>query len=145
VTEQQRKRRPAEPSPELPESGADLEPQPQPLTHHEPVDTHRHDHEPAVGDIPAEDHTAARDPADSHAAEDHTSAAISDHAPASARGDANAHGHVTADSHADAHGHADVHHEEPRVGPIDWPAWGYAALGVLVALVVVAAFWIAAY
>ena len=32
----------------------------------------------------------------------------------------------------DDHGHA-----EPRLGPIDWVAWGYAAVGVVVGLVVV--------
>ncbi len=95
----ERKPEAAEPTPELPESGADLEPQSQPLTHHEPAAAHGHDHEPAVGDIPAER------------------------------------------EHGGGHGH----HTGERVGPIDWTAWGYTALGVAVALVVVAAFWLAAY
>jgi hypothetical protein len=111
VTERLRKPKAAEPTPELPESGADLEPQSQPLSHHEPADTHGHDHEPAVGDIPAERHNSG----------DHDGGRI--------------------DEHGGGHGH----HAEERVGPIDWTAWGYTALGVAVALVVVAAFWLAAY
>lgn len=38
----------------------------------------------------------------------------------------------------DGHGHA-----EPRLGPIDWNAWGYAALGVAAGALVVALFWVA--
>jgi hypothetical protein len=37
----------------------------------------------------------------------------------------------------DDHGHA-----EPRLGPIDWAAWGYAAAGAAFGLLVVALFWI---
>jgi len=49
-------------------------------------------------------------------------------------------------SHHDPVTHMDTHtvisdddhgHTEPRLGPIDWPAWGYAIAGVVVALVVV--------
>jgi hypothetical protein len=112
VTEKERNPTPAEPTPELPESGADLEPQSQPLAHDEPSEAHGHDHEPAVGEIPAREHASDEHPG----------------------------GHV--DEHDAAHGHG---HEEPRVGPIDWPAWGYALLGAALALVVVGAFWIAAY
>ena len=48
--------------------------------------------------------------------------------------------------------HLDVHavisdydhgHAEPRLGPIDWAAWGYALVGVAAGLVVVAFFWLA--
>jgi ABC-type Zn2+ transport system substrate-binding protein/surface adhesin len=112
LTDEQAKPRSAEPTPELPESGADLAPQSQPLAHDEPREAHGHDHEPAVGDIPAEEH----------------------------RSDAHAGGHV--DEHDTAHAHD---HDDPRVGPIDWPAWGYAVLGAALALVVIGAFWIAAY
>ncbi len=46
------------------------------------------------------------------------------------------------DTHvADAHagdGHADEHAGEP-LGPIDWPAWGASALGVLIAVLIAAA------
>lgn len=41
-----------------------------------------------------------------------------------------------------APGHVDDHHGEPRLGPIDWAAWGYAAAGVLAGLLVVALFWL---
>jgi hypothetical protein len=34
-------------------------------------------------------------------------------------------------------------HAEPRLGPIDWPVWGYAILGALIALLVLALFWVA--
>lgn len=44
-----------------------------------------------------------------------------------------------ADAHAeDEHGHA-----EPRVGPIDWPAWGFAAMGILAGLLVIGMFYVA--
>jgi hypothetical protein len=63
-------------------------------------------------------------------------ATTGDHAPA-----------VGTDAHADAHQpetHDDEHgHAEPRLGPIDWPAWGYAVLGVLAGLLVVGLFWVA--
>jgi hypothetical protein len=50
-------------------------------------------------------------------------------------------------AHHDAVTHMDTHtvisdddhgHAEPRLGPIDWPAWGYAVAGVVIGLVVVA-------
>ena len=34
-------------------------------------------------------------------------------------------------------------HSEPRLGPVDWGAWAYAALGVLSGLLVVGLFWMA--
>ncbi|HVM29361.1 MAG TPA: hypothetical protein VM305_01130 [Candidatus Limnocylindrales bacterium] len=112
MTEEERKPRSAEPTPELPESGADLEPRSQPLAHDEPAETHGHDHEPAVGDIPADGHAS----------------------------------HGASDTHGDVHDAGQgAEHEEARVGPIDWAAWGYALIGVAVALVVIAAFWVAAY
>ena len=43
--------------------------------------------------------------------------------------------HATTD---DDHGHA-----EPRVGPVDWTAWGYAAVGIAAGLLVVALFYVA--
>jgi hypothetical protein len=46
------------------------------------------------------------------------------------------------DAHAvlsdDDHGHA-----ETQLGPIDWPAWGYAVLGVGAGLLIVAFFLLA--
>ncbi len=54
-------------------------------------------------------------------------------------------GHAAA-SHMNTHAAAsedDNAHAEPRLGPIDWAAWGYAAFGVLIALVVVALFYVA--
>jgi hypothetical protein len=52
------------------------------------------------------------------------------------------------DAHAapgdEDHAHADDHaHAEPRLGPIDWPAWGYAVVGVILALLVIVTFFIA--
>ncbi len=48
------------------------------------------------------------------------------------------------DAHAtlsdDDHGHA-----EQTLGPIDWAAWGYALIGAAAALMVLAAFSIAAF
>jgi hypothetical protein len=80
------------------------------------------DHATAVG------HTAT----DGHAAA-HTTVVrgATDHAPA--HGDSH-------DEHADA-GH-DAH-GEPRVGPIDWPAWGASALGIVVGVVIAALFYLA--
>lgn len=113
MTEPQRKPESAEPTPELPDEGADLEPQSQPLAHDEPVEAHT--------SVPAGSAERGLEP------------------EAYGMGEAKPDGHV--DEHAgDEHGH-----DEPRLGPIDWPAWAYAALGVVVALVVVAAFYVAAY
>lgn len=46
------------------------------------------------------------------------------------------------DEHADAiddeHAHA-----EPRLGPVDWGSWAFAALGVVIALVIVGLFYVA--
>ena len=60
------------------------------------------------------------------------------------------------DSHADhaSGGHMGAHaalsdddhgHVEPRVGPIDWLAWGSAVVGVAPGLLVAGLFWMAAY
>jgi hypothetical protein len=48
-------------------------------------------------------------------------------------------------AHEDAHAVVDDDHAhaEPRLGPIDWTAWGYAALGVLAGLIIVALFFVA--
>jgi len=54
--------------------------------------------------------------------------------------------HHDAATHVDAHtdlSDADHGHAEPRLGPIDWPAWGYAALGVAAGVIVVALFYVA--
>ena len=56
--------------------------------------------------------------------------------------------HATDDHHTAAHAdaaHPDEEHghDEPRLGPIDWPAWGHAALGVLAGLIVVVMFFVA--
>lgn len=37
----------------------------------------------------------------------------------------------------DDHGHA-----EPRLGPVDWPAWGYAVGGVAFGLLIVVLLWL---
>ena len=61
---------------------------------------------------------------------------------------------MTDDAHADhaATGHMDAHavnsdddhgHAEPRLGPIDWLAWGYAGVGVAAGLLVAWLFWVA--
>ena len=54
-------------------------------------------------------------------------------------------GHGAADHTADDHtaaGHDD--HGEPRLGPIDWQAWLYAAAGFAAGLLVVGVFWLKA-
>ena len=54
--------------------------------------------------------------------------------------------HHAAATHLDAHTalNDDNHgHAEPTLGPIDWPAWGFAALGVLAGGIVVLLFWVA--
>lgn len=49
-------------------------------------------------------------------------------------------------THMDAHtaisdvGHG---HGEPRLGPLDWQGWAYAAVGVGFGLLVAVAFWLA--
>jgi hypothetical protein len=49
----------------------------------------------------------------------------------------------TVDAHAtDAHG--DDGHEGEPLGPIDWPAWGAAVLGVVAALVIVGVLYLSA-
>jgi hypothetical protein len=61
-------------------------------------------------------------------------------------GDAASVAHHDATTHMDAHtaiSDDDHGHAEPRVGPIDWGAWGYAILGALAGLVVVALFFLA--
>jgi hypothetical protein len=54
--------------------------------------------------------------------------------------------HHDAQTHMDAHtviSDDDHGHAEPRLGPIDWAAWGYALLGAAAGAVVVAMFWVA--
>lgn len=49
-------------------------------------------------------------------------------------------------THMDAHtalGDDDHGHAGDLLGPIDWGAWGFALLGVLSGVVVLAGFWIA--
>jgi hypothetical protein len=62
-------------------------------------------------------------------------------------GEAPARGEPIGESHAvaaEAHVDDDEHaHTEPRLGPVDWPAWSYAIIGVVVALVIVALFYVA--
>jgi hypothetical protein len=53
--------------------------------------------------------------------------------------------HHATDSHMDAHttlSDDDHGHAEPRLGPIDWPAWAYAAGGFAIGLVVAGLFWL---
>jgi hypothetical protein len=42
--------------------------------------------------------------------------------------------------HGESHGHDDHGHTEEALGPIDWPAWGAGALGVVAGVVVAWAF-----
>ena len=44
--------------------------------------------------------------------------------------------HGAADDHGDAHGHDDHAHGGEGLGPIDRMAWGMAALGIVLGLVV---------
>ncbi len=49
-------------------------------------------------------------------------------------------------THMDLHAHLsddDHGHAEPRLGPIDWAAWGYGIVGIAAGLVVVFCFWLA--
>jgi hypothetical protein len=57
-------------------------------------------------------------------------------------GGEHAEGEPLGDAHA-ALGDDDHAHAEPKLGPIDWPAWASAAAGVAVALAVVALFYVA--
>ena len=48
-------------------------------------------------------------------------------------------------THMDAHSEVsddDHGHAEPRLGPVDWQAWGYAVAGVASGLLVIALFWL---
>lgn len=55
--------------------------------------------------------------------------------------------HLEGEEHDTGHGdhgdgeHAD--HDEPRLGPIDWPTWGAGALGAAIAVVMAALFYLA--
>ena len=42
--------------------------------------------------------------------------------------------------HGDDHGHDDHAHADEALGPIDWPAYGAGAIGVVAGLVIVWAF-----
>ncbi len=44
------------------------------------------------------------------------------------------------DDHGGDHGHDDHAHDEEALGPIDWPAYGAAVLGVAIALMITWAF-----
>ena len=88
---------------------------------------------PARGEAVGEAHNAPA--ADAHGVPPVTTAeahaAATDHA---ADGQMDAHATLNDNDHA---------HAEPRVGPIDWPAWGFALIGVLAGLLVVALFFVA--
>ena len=87
-------------------------------------------------------------------------AAMTPDVPHAADADLVEHGESPADPHAGADGVAhhdgatatgahtalsddDHGHAEPPLGPIDWPAWGFAVLGVAAGLAVVALFYVA--
>jgi hypothetical protein len=48
--------------------------------------------------------------------------------------------HGAADDHGETHGHDDHGHEGEELGPIDRLAWAMGALGIMLGLVVAAAF-----
>ena len=48
--------------------------------------------------------------------------------------------HGAADDHGADHGHDDHAHTGDSLGPIDLPAWGAAALGIVLGLIVLFAF-----
>lgn len=49
-----------------------------------------------------------------------------------------------AEEREDAHAVESEHgHVEPAVGPVDWLAWGYALIGVVVGLLVLVLFYVA--
>jgi len=84
-------------------------------------------------------------------------AGLTPRAPHAADADLVEHGEAPADAagavaHHDAATHMDAHttlsdddhgHAEPRVGPVDWRAWGYAALGIAAGGIVLVLFWLA--
>ena len=41
--------------------------------------------------------------------------------------------------------HHDAHHVDDPLGPLDWQAWGAAALGIAVAALVAALFYVVSY
>jgi hypothetical protein len=53
------------------------------------------------------------------------------------------HGMAGEGGHGDDH--HDAHHEDEPLGPLDWGAWGAAALGVAVAGVIAALLYLASY
>jgi hypothetical protein len=54
-----------------------------------------------------------------------------------------AHGMAGEGGHGDDH--HDAHHEEEPLGPLDWRAWGAAALGVALAGVIAALLYLVSY
>jgi hypothetical protein len=94
---------------------------------------------PGAGMTPAVPH-----PADAEAVEEAGRAA--DAGAAHPAPGADAVTHHDADAHMDAHttiSDDDHGHAEPRVGPVDWTAWGYAAIGTAAGLLIVALFYLA--
>ncbi len=73
------------------------------------------------------------DPGDRRSDEEHRADA---HHPSGTHLEEHDSGH---DDHRDG-GHAE--HAEPRLGPIDWPAWSAGALGVAVGVMVAALFYL---
>jgi NADH-quinone oxidoreductase subunit L len=63
-----------------------------------------------------------------------------DHHATDAPGHDDAVAHHRTDDHGEDHGHDDHAHEDEALGPIDPFAWGAAALGILVAIVIAACF-----
>ena len=47
------------------------------------------------------------------------------------------------DKHVDAHADSGDAHGEPRLGPVDWPAWGYAVVGAVIGLLIAGMFYVA--
>jgi len=70
---------------------------------------------------------------------------VTDHAPQTGHAaNTDEIAHHDAATHMDAHASlSDDHgHAEPRLGPVDWRGWLYAAVGFLFGMLVVVAFWV---